>query len=86
LPIVTSASRSWLVMSDGRFESVAAYGHITYRPNSWNETATRICCRPSTTRLRTKSRTARVSGAEKAEAPRYFDDDGLELEPDPPQR
>ena len=38
------------------------------------------------TRLRTKSRTARVSGAENAEAPRYFDDDGLELDPEPPQR
>ena len=29
LPIVTSAARSWLVMSDGRLAVVAAYGHIT---------------------------------------------------------
>jgi hypothetical protein len=73
-------------MSDGRFALVAAYGHMTYRPNSWNEMAARICCRPPITRLRTKSRTARVSGAENADAPRYFVDDGLELDPEPPQR
>ena len=32
----------------------------------------RICCQPPTTRLFTKSRTARVSGAEKGLAPRYM--------------
>src|SRR5690242_11670469 len=85
-PIVTSAERSRLVMSEGRSAVVAAYGHMTYRPNSWNETATRICWRPPITRLRTKSRTARVSGAAKAARPRYFEEDGVPLEPEPPQR
>ncbi len=73
-------------MSAGMFAMVAAYGHITTRPYSWNEMEARICWRPWTTRLATKSRTARVSGAEKAARPRKRVEYGLPLEPLPPHR
>ena len=69
-PIATSAAWSSAVMSEGTSVVVAAYGHITNRPNSWNEIEARICCRPSMTRLATRSRIAAVSGAENGAGPR----------------
>jgi len=52
-------------------------------PFVWSEMWARICWRPSTTRLFTKSRIARVSGAENGRGPRYVIAD---FDPDePPQ-
>jgi hypothetical protein len=42
------------------------------------------CCTPPTTRLLTKLRSAWVSGAEKADGPRYVSDEVLP--DDPPQQ
>src|SRR3954469_20695320 len=58
-------------MSDGMLARGSPYGHITSRPDSWNVIEARICWRPFTTREARKSRTLRVSGAEKADGPVY---------------
>ena len=77
----------WRVMSAGMSAIVAAIGpqhHASELVEARSDV--RICWRPSTTRLATKSRMARVSGAEKAARPRKRLENGLLLEPLPPQR
>ena len=41
--ILRRAAASSAVMSGGTSATVQPYGHITWRPYSWNETATRTC-------------------------------------------
>ena len=45
-------------------------GHRISSEKAWKSIEALICCTPPITRLSTKSRTAWVSGAEKADGPR----------------
>src|ERR1700704_787311 len=80
-PIATKAWWSSSVMSGGTSVFVYPYGQRMSSPLVWNVMWALICWIPPTTRLRTKSRTARTSGADHALGPRYVSDDGLRDEP-----
>ena len=87
LPIVTNAVWSSTDMSGGMSVFVWPYGQRISWPFVWNVMWARICWIPFFTRLLTKSRIARVSGAENAFGPRYVSDAVLPDEPpQQPQR
>jgi hypothetical protein len=81
LPIATNAAWSSEVMSAGTAVRVYEYGQRISLPLVWSVTCVLMRWTPSTTRLATKAARARVSGAEKAEMPRYVSDAGFPDEP-----